>query len=452
MPTTVVTPPSASVFAGVARRDVTPPLGMYNRIWGAAAHDTAEGAHRAQTVTVLAIRSAPGAPPLLLVSIDWSVIMEQARLLAPLVALAGGDAGRVMIACTHTHSMGFITPLRADQPGGHLLEPYLEQTIRVMTDAAREALAQADQTAVTITAATGRCALATCRDLPDPADPSRYVTGYNPDAPADDALMVLRLTADADQRVLATVVNYACHPTTLAWENKRSSPDYVGAMREVVERHTQGAPCLFLQGASGNLAPAYQYVGDVEVPEKHGRQVGYAVLSTLESMWRPGEELAYEGVKESGAPLALWRPRRFDLPRGVEARHVVVDLPRKPWPSGDQVQAELKACTDRALAERLRRKLLLIRRLDADAPGGLWVWHVGAIVLVGQLNETYPQYQQELRAAAPGRAVVVMNVVNGSFGYLYPRAIAQENIYPVWQSPFAADALEVLTRRTLAML
>ena len=39
-------------------------------------------------------------------------------------------------------------------------------------------------------------------------------------------------------RTLGTIVNYACHPTTLAWQNTLVSPDYVGALREVVEHST----------------------------------------------------------------------------------------------------------------------------------------------------------------------------------------------------------------------
>ena len=31
---------------GVARRDVTPPVGIYARSWGAATHEVAEGVHR----------------------------------------------------------------------------------------------------------------------------------------------------------------------------------------------------------------------------------------------------------------------------------------------------------------------------------------------------------------------------------------------------------------------
>ncbi|MDG8305843.1 hypothetical protein OK881_10655, partial [Streptococcus pneumoniae] len=80
---------------------------------------------------------------------------------------------------------------------------------------------------------------------------------------------------------------------------------YVGAMREIVEAAT-GAPCLFVQGASGELAPREQYTGDVAVADRHGRALGHAVLAALDGLPVPGEELTLNGVVESGAPLAIW--------------------------------------------------------------------------------------------------------------------------------------------------
>ena len=58
--------------------------------------------------------------------------------------------------------------------------------------------------------------------------------------------------------ILATIVNYACHPTTLGGRNRLISPDYLGAMRETIETNTGLAPCLFLNGAAGELAPREQ--------------------------------------------------------------------------------------------------------------------------------------------------------------------------------------------------
>ena len=37
-----------------------------------------------------------------------------------------------------------------------------------------------------------------------------------------------------------------------------------------------------------------------------------------------------------------------------------------------------------------------------------------------------------------------MNLVNGSGGYLAPRGRYTDDIYQVWQSPFAAGSLELL--------
>ena len=56
---------------GVATRDVTPPVGIYARSWGAATHDVAEGVHRpfAATAAVFAPLDGDG-PTLALVAVD----------------------------------------------------------------------------------------------------------------------------------------------------------------------------------------------------------------------------------------------------------------------------------------------------------------------------------------------------------------------------------------------
>jgi hypothetical protein len=79
-------------------------------------------------------------------------------------------------------------------------------------------------------------------------------------------------------------------------------------MRELVEKQTPGALCLYLHGAAGDVAPRRQYTGDPEAADRNGRQLGYAALSTLEGMLSPGTQLEYSGVVESGAPLAIWKP------------------------------------------------------------------------------------------------------------------------------------------------
>jgi hypothetical protein len=436
-----------SAFAGqigVARADVTPPVGIYNRLWGAAKHDTAAGVHRPLSATAMALRSDERT--LILISLDgswFSTPGANEMFLAPIRQACGLDRAGLILSLTHTHASCPLSPEDTQQPGGELLLPYFERVKQALVDISVKALASA--VPATLTWATGRCGLASNRDLPEPGT-SRYVVGFNPDAPADDTLLVGRVTLDADGRVLATIANYACHPTTLAYDNRLLSPDYVGAMREVVEGATAGAPCLFLQGASGELAPREQYVGDVKVADAHGRVLGYAVLSTLHTMLAPGMKLGFAGVVESGATLAVWRPEPYEISRKLSAAAIAVPLALKPLPSVEELTAQLAACEDRVLAERLRRKLRVVTAVGPgptkDSPA--WVWWVGDAVFVAQPNEPYSVFQQDLRSLLAGHAVVVMNLVNGSMGYLSPPEKYELDIYPVWQSPFGPGGLETM--------
>ncbi len=63
-------------------------------------------------------------------------------------------------------------------------------------------------------------------------------------------------------------------------------------------------------------------------------------------------------------------------------------------------------------------------------------------MLVGCAGEAYSQLQQELRRRFPTLAVVCMNLINGSVGYLPPADLYDVDVYPVWQTPFDRGCLE----------
>jgi hypothetical protein len=300
----------------------------------------------------------------------------------------------------------------------------------------------------TLTWAYGTCNLASNRDLPD-VDKDRFVCGWNPEKSADDTLLVGQIVNEQGQTI-GTLINYACHPTTLAWQNRLISPDYIGAMREVVEKTTE-APTLFLLGACGELAPREQYVGDVSIPDAYGRQLGYAVLSTLETILPPKNRLSFEGVVESGAPLAIWKKAQYEPSNVLSVEMVEVELPLKPLPSLAEIETQWAECDDNVLKERIWRKRGIRKTVgDGDTTKmPLWVWRLGDSILVGQPNEAYSEFQQKLRKQLAPNAVAVMNIVNGSTGYLPPENLYAEDIYPVWQSPFEKGSLEVLTENAI---
>ncbi|MFM7149979.1 MAG: neutral/alkaline non-lysosomal ceramidase N-terminal domain-containing protein [Gemmataceae bacterium] len=87
------------------------------------------------------------------------------------------------------------------------------------------------------------------------------------DSPVDRELLVLRVEGK-DGKPIAIAVNFAAHPTMIDAKDRSFSPDYVGRLCAMVQKET-GAPCIFLQGAAGDLSPRsprekmdYQAFGD----------------------------------------------------------------------------------------------------------------------------------------------------------------------------------------------
>lgn len=432
---------------GLARTDITPPVGIYNRNWGAAHHDTAETIHRPLSLTALTLSTAADAEPLVLIDADlgwWRPLNLFESFRDRLIEELGLEPSRFVFALSHTHASAPLMEPDPSLEGSALLGPWLETVFAATVNTVRQALAESFE--ATMDWHAGKCQLAAVRDLPDPAaDRDRFVCGYNPAAAADETLLLGRVT-DQTGKLRATLVNYACHPTTLAWENTSISPDYIGAMRETMEAAT-GATALFLQGASGDLAPRYQYVGDPAVADRHGRQLGFAALATLNDMEPSGMQLYFQGVMESGAPLAVWQHQPRELTSTLKAVERSVELELKDWPTADELEQQRIDCQDRALEERLRRKRDIRRALGDGRtfPLSIYAWRIGEVVLVGCGGEAYSLLQQQLRERFPERTIICMNLINGSIGYLPPAELYSADVYPVWQTPFAAGSLERLT-------
>ncbi len=444
--------PGFSGAIGVARRDITPPAGIFVRIWGPATEDVSTGTHRPLTLTALALRATADADPFVLIAADlgwWQDPADEWHVRGAVIDRIGCDPSRVLLHLSHTHAGPSTYRGDAGQPGGQLVPPYLDSVRDAAASAAAEALAAA--VPATLVWATGRCGVAGNRDLPER---DRWVVGFNPSAHADDTVLVGR-AATEDGRLLATLVNYACHPTTLAWQSTLVSPDFPGATREVVEGET-GAPCVFLQGASGDLAPREQYLGDPAVADRHGRALGHAALSVLTELPAPGKALALTGVVESGAPLAIWEQRDARPPGGAYAVKLDVPVDLKPdLPTFEELEAQWADIDPLSRVERLRRA----RRLRSaygdgtNATHPLWVWRLGDIAVVAQPGELYSAFQERLRAAFPHLAVVVLNVTNapGSV-YLPPAELYGEDIYPVWQTLLDRGSLERVLEAAVATI
>jgi hypothetical protein len=433
--------PRTRARIGIARRDITPPVGIRAKNWGPADWERSEGAHRPFELTALALVSSDDRPRVLL-AVDgtwWRRVADEQGVRGAILAGLGLDADQLMLSLSHTHAGAVLCAADAHLPGGELIPGYLEALAAAGVAAGREALGTARPGLIEWT--SGRCTLAADRELDVDG---RALVGYNPSGTADDTVMIGRISVDGVVR--GTLVNYACHPTTLAWQNREVSPDYVGAMREIVESATE-APCLFVQGASGELAPREQYTGDVGVADRHGRSLGHAVLAALDALPTPGEELTLEGVVESGAPLAIWTGQQVDGGEQAAASLSSVELPLRDLPTIDELAEKWEDIDPRSREERLGRARNL-RDGYIDGPTvrhPVWVWRLGDAIIVGHPGEAYSLLQTTLRDRFPETPIVVMNLTNGpGFVYLPTRDAYDRGAYQAWQTPLAPGALELL--------
>jgi hypothetical protein len=421
------------------------------------------------------VRGRPPEQRQILLALDHCVLgaVEHEQLIAHVAQASELPKDAILVVFSHTHGAGLMGLERASLPGGELIPGYLRSVAGRAAELVRECVARLAP--VGIVYGEGCCRLAAHRDFFDEGR-KQFVCGFNPGASADDTVLVARVTAD-DGKLLATVVNYACHPTTLAWDNTLISPDYVGAMRELIEQAT-GAPCLFLQGASGDLGPREGYVGDTAVADRNGRELGFAALSALTALPAAGTVFRYTGAVVSGATLGGWaheplkageveRKGKWQLWRWREL------LPYRPGqPTADQAEAALKqfqideenaraagdmerAADCRSMAERKRR---LLHRLSQLPRGGSFplqvvLWRMGDAFWLGVQGESYSVLQTELRRRFPGTPILVASIAaDWGASYLPPAPLYESGIYQESIAIVAAGSLEQLIESVAARI
>mgnify|MGYP000496679543 CR=1 FL=1 len=205
--------------------------------------------------------------------------------------------------------------------------------------------------------------------------------GVNPDGPVDHALPVLRVT-DPAGKLMAVVVNYACHATTLGGDFNRICGDWPGYAQENIEREHPGAVCLITIGCGADADP--QPRTGLDYAKQHGQAVAVEVGRLLKGTFRPIDRAPvcrFEQIElpfDAPPPRAKWEElARRDDPTGYYAKVQLARLDRgetlqksmvypiQTWTFGQELAMVFLAgevVVDYAL--RLKREL------DADR---LWV-------------------------------------------------------------------------------
>ncbi|MFU8817188.1 MAG: hypothetical protein ACNA7W_17715 [Pseudomonadales bacterium] len=193
---------------------------------------------------------------------DVQRIQRRAAELTTSLELA---AERILVSSTHTHSGPDVTGLW----GEHELssgrdETYMAQLIEA---AARQvAAAAASRQPVELLIGSANVPLSWVENVTEPGL-------------LDSRLTVVRLQA-IDGTTVATLTNYACHPTVLDGVSDQVSADYVGGFYRAMSERFDGEH-LFLQGAIGGWVQPVKDGRGFELADRYGTTIAEAAQRAL---------------------------------------------------------------------------------------------------------------------------------------------------------------------------
>jgi hypothetical protein len=462
---------TTTLRAGVARADITPPIGIGHAGWGAQTHQRASGVDLPLWVTALAL--GQGDTTTVIVDIDCMYLFEQeaSAVRDEIVRRTGLPEGQVRISFTHTHS----GPVSGEtwsawmSEGAELVAAY---DARIADQAGGVAWAAIrSMQPVRVGTGSGESDISINRRFQRPGD-DVVVVGRNSDGPVDREVQVIRFdTVKSDP--FATVVSFACHPITVGPDNDLITPDYPGAMKRVVEQAT-GSTCLFLQGAAGDIGPIRGVARNgTQEYRRLGTMLGHEASRIWWEMELPARTESYEGTLESGAPLAIYTETpEAEADRSLRVISRVVNLPTRQIGDPDAYErefaehiAELDHLRLTGSDEDVRQQTMLAKRAGMRAglarkiaghdswPVELHAIGIGSgIALLGMAAEPFAEIGMAIKARSPFKVTHVSGYTGVGWAYLPTAEAFPLGGYEVEILPFAPEAANAMVEASVALL
>jgi neutral ceramidase len=258
-----LTPTSAQTAeelqAGAASVDITPPVGF--AMWGYAARKDQPSLGVRDPLRARALVLAAAEKRLALVSLDLGRAPTRASMAIIRQRLKNVGIEHLFLVASHTHHGPVLELDNWPSEKNSYVRQLEQKLVDVIVNAAKAAKP----------ARLGIASKQTKRN--------RNRHSKRDDAPVDRELLVLRVE-DQDGNPIAHAVNFAAHPTLRDIAERKFSADYPGVLADLVERETK-APCLFLQGAAGDLSANVPGGGSAD---QFGLALGREVLALVKDI------------------------------------------------------------------------------------------------------------------------------------------------------------------------
>lgn len=269
----------SGVEVGLSIVDMTPPLGTPSAGYALRRGEGMVGVHDPLLATALVLDTGEQRTVFCTVDhlgFDTGMVDE---VLAQLHSAEGFASAQLFLGSSHTHSgCGSCLDL---PPVSQMLSGKYQEDIRAFNIS---------------------CAVRACLEAADRMQECKIGIGYG-EAPRlslyrskwpeefhpSDAVTVLKITTLED-RPLAVLFNYACHPTVLGPENRLFSADFVGAARKSLQQEL-GAEIipLFFNGAQGEIIPIK---AEGAASYERCEEIGKALAAEVSNVWNRIETTA----------------------------------------------------------------------------------------------------------------------------------------------------------------
>ena len=388
---------AADMKAGVAKVDITPPLGT--RMWGYFDRlGGATGVIDPLYARVLVLEAQ--GQRLAYVDLDFGRTFGPASL-DRLRTAARQDSGidDLIVQATHTHA----GPLILDAyPNG--VPAWETDDLKRIGAAIHEAAAH--EVPVRLGVGYGAAYIGYNRLHVDP-DGTVSMWWSNttkaPTYPVDPLVAVLRIDQMSGEP-LAILVNYATHPVTFGSDDLRYSADFPGVMCKVVEQAFGGKPmAFFVQGAAGDIN-----VFDAGTPinldvigrrDWAGETLGKAAVSTAQQIRTAADpDPTIEFADDSLALKLRWDAEKFRKETLRELGPEAFQIFASP------IQETMHLPVTTALIDH-------------------------KIAIVGMPGEPFVDFQTDLRAKCPVQDCFFLGYTNGYYGYFPTIKAASEGGY-----------------------
>jgi hypothetical protein len=290
----------------------------------------------------------------------------------------------------------------------------------------------------------------------------------DPDWPIDPALRLLLIDGE-DGSPIATVINFACHATVLSGANLLLSGEFPGAACRLLLEQT-GAPCIYLNGACGNVNPVW-IRQDFDSVARVGQIIGGQALRLIAELrtlgpGQRGHNIRWDEFPEKPAPGRIVQPRlkvarrEIDLPlrtfmpddeyasRSAELETKVAAL-KQGTPERREVMAQLtRAQNERWAAAWARRQPEQdTQRTEVQA------FSLGeGLALLALPGEFFVETAAALRSASGIQDLFVACYASDYIGYVIPPEAYEQGGYESGVTFCPPEAEGIIRDTSLALL